>query len=85
MPFSVVCFRARPRMLDTAAEIDDFNTRLLDAVNASGDVFLSHTRLDGRLVLRLAIGHLRTTEHHVARAWTLLREHTAQLATSSHR
>ncbi len=85
VPFSVVCFRARPRMLGTAAEIDDFNTRLLDAVNASGDVFLSHTRLDGRLVLRLAIGHLRTTEHHVARAWALLREHTAQLATSSHR
>ena len=61
-----------------------FNERLLDAVNASGEVFLSHTRLDGRFVLRLAIGHLRTTEHHVARAWKLLREHTAQLATSSH-
>jgi aromatic-L-amino-acid/L-tryptophan decarboxylase len=83
VPFSVVCFRARPRGLDaTAVEIDAFNTRLLDAVNATGDVFLSHTRVRDQLVLRLAIGHLRTTEHHVARAWALLREHTAQLSAS---
>ena len=77
--------RAATSMLDDAGELDAFNKRLLDAVNATGDVFLSHTRLDGRLVLRLAIGHLRTTEQHVARAWELLREHTAQLAASSHR
>jgi aromatic-L-amino-acid decarboxylase len=54
-------------------------------VNASGDVFLSHTRLANQLVLRLAIGHLRTTERHVSRAWALLREQTAQLAASSSR
>ena len=86
VPFSVVCFRARPRGFSAAPmEIDDFNMRLLDAVNASGDVFLSHTRLAGQVVLRLAIGHLRTAERHVARAWALLREHTAQLAASSSR
>ena len=50
------------------------NSALLDSVNASGEVFLSHTKLDGRFTLRLAIGHLRTTEHHVARAWELLQE-----------
>jgi aromatic-L-amino-acid decarboxylase len=83
VPFSVVCFRARPRrLLATPAEIDELNMRLLDAVNASGDVFLSHTRLRDQLVLRLAIGHLRTTERHVSRAWALLREHTAQFAAS---
>ncbi len=86
VPFSVVCFRARPRGPGvTGPEIDDFNKRLLDAVNASGDVFLSHTRVGDQLVLRLAIGHLRTTERHVARAWALLREQTAQLAVSSSR
>jgi aromatic-L-amino-acid decarboxylase len=82
VPFSVVCFRARPRGLATAAEIDRFNTQLLDAVNATGEVFLSHTRLDDRIVLRLAIGNLRTSEEHVARAWALLREHTDQLRAS---
>ncbi|HSC27530.1 MAG TPA: pyridoxal-dependent decarboxylase [Vicinamibacterales bacterium] len=66
VPFSVVCFRADGD--------DGFNERLLDAVNATGEVFLSHTKLDGRFVLRLAIGNIRTTEAHVRRAWTLLCE-----------
>ena len=84
VPFSVVCFRARPRaMRATAEELDAFNQRLLDAVNATGEAFLSHTRVGGRLALRLAIGHLRTSEQHVTRAWTLLREHAVQLAASS--
>ena len=84
VPFSVVCFRARPRAMATApvAELDAFNQRLLDAVNASGDVFLSHTRVKGVLALRVAIGHLDTGERHIARAWELLRQHTAQLLSS---
>ena len=73
VPFSVVCFRAVPGKLDRDDEtLDAFNARLLDEVNASGEVFLSHTRLDGRFVIRLAIGNLHTTEEHVGHAWTLL-------------
>ena len=80
VPFSVVCFRARPRSVPmTDAELDAFNEKLMASVNATGEIFLSHTRVSGVLTLRLAIGNLRTTEHHVARAWALLREHTAQL------
>ena len=67
VPFSVVCFRLR------ASHDDESHQRVLDAVNASGEVFLSHTKLDGRFVFRLAIGNLNTTERHVARAWELLR------------
>ena len=81
VPFGVVCFRARPRAMHASpAELDAFNERLLDAINATGDVFLSHTRLNGAIVLRLAVGHPRTTEEHVARAWELVRVHTAQLS-----
>ena len=84
VPFSVVCCRARPRGGPaTPAEIDAINQKVLDAVNATGDVFLSHTRLDGRFVLRLAVGHLRTTETHVARAWELLQQHAARLAATA--
>jgi len=84
VPFSVVCFRARPQGAAAGDhELDVFNQRLLDAVNASGEVFLSHTRLHDRFVLRLAVGHLRTTEHHIARAWALLKAHTAQLAETT--
>ena len=80
VPFSVVCFRACPTELagDRVA-LDDLNAQLLDAVNATGDVFLSHTRLEGRFALRLAIGHIRTTERHVSRAWELLLQHLSEL------
>ncbi len=81
VPFSTVCFRWRPvalaeRVADPqiAARLDAANERILAAVNASGEVFLSHTRLGGRFTLRLAVGNLRTEARHVERAWALLRE-----------
>ena len=84
VPFSVVCFRVRPAQFAmTDAALDTFNERLLDAVNGTGDVFLSHTRLNGRFVMRLAIGHLRTTERHVAHAWALLTTHADRLIAES--
>jgi aromatic-L-amino-acid decarboxylase len=72
VPFSVVCFRWRPRGLSDETTLERLNASLLDAVNATGEVFLSHTKLDGRYTLRVAIGHLRTEERHVRRAWDLL-------------
>ena len=56
------------------ATTDALNERLLEAVNATGEVFLSHTRLNGRFAIRLAVGHVRTEERHVRRAWELLDE-----------
>ena len=44
----------------------------MDAVNRTGEVFLSHTRLDGKFTIRIAIGNLRTEARHVSRAWALL-------------
>ncbi len=91
-PFSVVCFRARPAALAarlataTPAEraeleryLNELNEALLEAMNASGEVFLSHTKLRDRFTLRLAVGNLRTRAWHVQRAWELLQEHAAQL------
>jgi aromatic-L-amino-acid decarboxylase len=76
VPFSVVCFRWRPAgrsLPDT--DLDAANQQLMDAVNATGEVFLSHTRLHDRMSLRIAIGHHDTSERHVRRAWELLRAH----------
>jgi aromatic-L-amino-acid decarboxylase len=69
VPFSVVCFRA---VRERDAESDAINEHVLEIVNRGGEVFLSHTRLNGRFAIRLAIGNLHTTEEHVRRAWTLL-------------
>jgi aromatic-L-amino-acid decarboxylase len=64
-PFSVVCFRREGS--------DEENEALLERVNATGEVFLSGTRLNERFVLRLAVGNARTTEDDVRRAWEVLR------------
>ena len=73
-------FRAVPAALrgDDAA-LDDHNEHLLAALNETGELFLSHTKLRGRFALRLAVGHVRTTDRHVARAWALTRDISARL------
>ncbi|HEX6558802.1 MAG TPA: pyridoxal-dependent decarboxylase, partial [Longimicrobiales bacterium] len=71
--FSTVVFRYKPSGASDGPELDALNERILERVNASGEVFLSHTVAKGRYALRVAIGNLRTTEQHVARAWELIR------------
>jgi aromatic-L-amino-acid decarboxylase len=71
---SVVCFRHCPDGVDDEAALAAHNAAILDRVNASGRVFISHTKLGGRYALRVAVGNLRTGEPHLADAWTLLRD-----------
>jgi aromatic-L-amino-acid decarboxylase len=83
VPFAVVCFRWKPAEASIGpADLDAANERLVDAVNQTGEIFLSHTRLRGQVVVRMAIGHLRTEEAHVRRAWDLLTTHAARLSPS---
>jgi aromatic-L-amino-acid/L-tryptophan decarboxylase len=80
VPFATVCFRCRPHgrpsadESETGPELDALNQAILDRVNASGKVFLSHTKLDGRFTLRVSIGNPRQSEEHVARCWALLKD-----------
>jgi len=70
----VVCFRARAAGDDASdAGTDALNERLLARINDTGEVYLTHTRLHGRLSLRVAVGNVLTTETHLARAWELIR------------
>ncbi len=64
-PLSVVCFRK----IASDAE----NEAILERVNAGGEIYLSHTMLNGKYVIRIAIGNLFTTRDHVFRAWELVR------------
>ncbi|HEU4564183.1 MAG TPA: pyridoxal-dependent decarboxylase [Gemmatimonadaceae bacterium] len=72
VPFSTVCFRYAPPGVD-GATLDAMNEATMHQVNASGEAYLSHTRLHGRFTLRLAIGNIRSERRHVERAWELLR------------
>ena len=82
VPFSLVCFRYAPAGA-SEADRDAANSAILERVNASGSAYLSHTKLGGRYVLRLAIGNLRTERRHVEHAWRLLREAAAAVVVQA--
>ena len=71
---NLVCFRLRSG--------DRANQLLMDRLNASGDLYLTHTKLDGKLTLRLCVGQTNTQARHVERAWQLILEETAKLEES---
>jgi aromatic-L-amino-acid/L-tryptophan decarboxylase len=84
VPLSLVCFRACPQVdgTDEASRNgrwDALNEEVMHAVNATGKAYLSHTRLNDKLTLRLAVGNIRTTEQHVRQVWELLNEQLAKL------
>lgn len=68
-PFNLICFRHRGS--------DKLNKRIMDELNGSGRIFLTHTKLNDRLVLRICIGQARTELEHVEQAWRLIKT-TAQ-------
>ncbi|HYI00139.1 pyridoxal phosphate-dependent decarboxylase family protein [Hyalangium sp.] len=90
--FSTLCLRARPRDLEpllrqgppeekgkVEAYLNELNEATLEAVNATGRVLLSQTKLNGRFTLRISIGNMRTTEAYAQEAWELVRKHAQSL------
>ncbi len=71
--FSTVVFRHRPPGM-AGRKLDEHNARVLEKVNATREVYLSHTRVRGSYSLRIAIGNIHTTEAHVRRAFDLVKE-----------
>lgn len=71
VPLNLVCFRHKGG--------DAINQQIMDRINRSGDLFFTHTRLDGKLTLRMSIGQTHTQMEHVQRAWARIQEETKQL------
>lgn len=71
---NLVCFRLRSG--------DQANQTLMDRLNASGDLYLTHTKLDGKLTLRLCVGQTNTQAQHVERAWQRIQHEAANLINS---
>lgn len=80
-PFSVVCFRAVPGGVEDPERIDELNMELMEHVNASGSIYFSHTKLRGRVALRIAIGNLKTTADDLASCRELLEKGLSCLST----
>jgi aromatic-L-amino-acid decarboxylase len=70
-PLNLVCFRHKAG--------DDANQRIMDRLNQSGDLFLTHTKLQGKLTLRLCIGQTHTEFRHVAHAWKRIQDEAHNL------
>ena len=75
-PLSLVAFRFISEKLNGSA-LDDANHRIMDRVNKSGEAFLTHTVVHGRICLRVSIANLKTTNAHVQRTWELLQQAAA--------
>jgi aromatic-L-amino-acid/L-tryptophan decarboxylase len=71
VPLNLVCFRYKGE--------DNANQTLMDRLNRSGDLYLTHTRLNDRLALRLCVGQTNTRGRHVERAWQRIREEAGKL------
>jgi aromatic-L-amino-acid/L-tryptophan decarboxylase len=79
VPFSVVCFRFHPSSISDEVKLGQFNSQIIEHVNASGEIFLSHTILNSRYTIRIAIGNISTIEKHVKRAWELIKAEADKL------
>jgi aromatic-L-amino-acid/L-tryptophan decarboxylase len=66
---SLVCFRYHPPGIDDDSRLDAMNESLMGALNASGKLYLSHTKLSGRFTLRMAIAQTNVEQRHVDSAW----------------
>jgi len=74
VPLSLVCFRYHPENTNDIEILNQHNEKLLSALNASGKIFLTHTKLNGQYVLRMSIAGTLTTMQHVQNAWELIKE-----------
>jgi len=71
VPFALVCFRACPKATE---DLDALNEKIMNEINASGEAYLSHTKLNGKYTLRLSVGSIRVEERHLRKVWDLLNE-----------
>ncbi len=76
---NVICFRSHPSQIDDTEELNQINIELLDAINSSGKAFLTKTKLNDKLAIRMVTGNTNITERHVRNVWQLIVETSTEL------
>lgn len=78
-PLATVCFRIKPSNLENENQLNELNATFLDRINALGDVFLTHTKLNGKYTIRMVVGQTNTELRHIEKAWTLVKRASEDL------
>ncbi len=71
-PLNVVCFRYHPQELTNEDEINLLNEKMINSINSEGDIFLTHTKVNGKYTLRMVIGQTNVEEKHIEKAWRII-------------
>ncbi len=79
VPLNLICFRYHPKGVDDAAVLDSLNTRLLNELNRSGKMYLTHTKLDGKYALRFVASQTQVKKNDITRAWQLIKSTAKRL------
>jgi aromatic-L-amino-acid decarboxylase len=78
---NVVCFRLHPSGIENKDELNNLNESLLTQLNATGKIYLTHTKLNGIYTLRMVIAQTYVEARHVEAAWDLIRKKAAEITT----
>lgn len=77
-PLATVCFRLKPANI-AEEELNDLNKQFLEKINGTGNIFLTHTTLNGKYTIRFVVGQTNTEKRHIAQAWQIIRNVAADL------
>ena len=79
VPFSLVCFRFKPDAITDETSLNELNEKLLQQLNSSGKIYLTHTKLSGKYTLRMVVAQTYVELRHVENAWNLIKEVSATI------
>lgn len=83
-PLNMICFRFRPEWMNDQATLNDLNRKVLEQVNASGDTFMTHTKIRGDYVIRLVAGHTYLEQQHLDSVWELIKDTCKTVLKNEH-
>ncbi len=81
VPLNTLCFRFHPSHISDEQKLNELNKRLLNQIQQSGELFLTHTTLNEKYTIRMVIGNTNVEQRHVEKAWNLIQSLAAKLIT----